>query len=68
MDIVAAARLSIQCLDLTSLNDDDTEANVKALCAKAQTSHGNTAAVCVWPRFASFAVNLLKDTNGDLPA
>ncbi len=63
MDMKKAAQLSINCLDLTSLNDDDTEANIKELCVKAQTKHGHTAAVCVWPRFSSLAVDLLKDTD-----
>ncbi|WP_420549878.1 deoxyribose-phosphate aldolase [Curvivirga sp.] len=63
MNLTEAAKKSIACLDLTSLNDGDTEDDVKALCAKAQTTHGNTAAVCVWPRFAALAVDLLKDTD-----
>lgn len=50
-----AAQLSLACLDLTSLNDADTEADVIALCARAHGAHGTTAAVCVWPRFAALA-------------
>jgi deoxyribose-phosphate aldolase len=52
---VDAARIALACLDLTSLNDADTEADVAALCARASTVHGRTAAVCVWPRFARSA-------------
>ena len=47
------ARLSLQCLDLTSLNDGDTAADMDALCARAQTRFGPVAAVCVWPRFVT---------------
>jgi len=55
MDSQQAARLALACLDLTSLNDGDTEAEVIKLCARAHGPHGATAAVCVWPRFAALA-------------
>ena len=51
----AAATRALACLDLTSLNDADTEADVVQLCARAQGPHGAVAAVCVWPRFAARA-------------
>jgi deoxyribose-phosphate aldolase len=54
-DLHATARLALACLDLTSLNDADTEADVIELCARAQGPHGPVAAVCVWPRFAALA-------------
>lgn len=54
-DLAASARQALQCLDLTSLNDADTEADIARLCARAQGPHGATAAVCVWPRLAAFA-------------
>ncbi len=50
-----AARTALACLDLTSLNDADTEADVARLCERAQGPHRAVAAVCVWPRFAAFA-------------
>ncbi len=50
-----AARIALACLDLTSLNDDDTAAAITQLCEKAQAPHGNAAAVCVWPRFVEQA-------------
>jgi len=55
LDLHTAARLALACLDLTSLNDGDTEADVRQLCARAQGPHGPVAAVCVWPRFAALA-------------
>ena len=54
-DQIANARLALACLDLTSLNDADTEADVIQLCERAQGPHGPVAAVCVWPRFAALA-------------
>ena len=56
-----AARTALGCLDLTSLNDADSAADIDALCAKAQGPHGAVAAVCVWPRFVAQA-------RGCLPA
>lgn len=49
------AALALACLDLTSLNDGDTEADILKLCERAQGPHGPTAAVCVWPRFVALA-------------
>jgi deoxyribose-phosphate aldolase len=49
------ARIALACLDLTSLNDADTEADIVALCERAGGPWGPTAAVCVWPRLARFA-------------
>jgi len=60
-DARATARLALACLDLTSLNDADTEADIARLCERAQGPFGPTAAVCVWPRFAAFARARLPD-------
>jgi deoxyribose-phosphate aldolase len=49
------ARRALACLDLTDLTDGCTEADAAALCARAQTAHGPTAAVCLWPRFVRAA-------------
>lgn len=59
LDLPQAARLALQCLDLTSLNDADTAADVTALCERAQTAFGPVAAVCVWPRFVAQARAML---------
>lgn len=56
-----AAR-ALALLDLTSLNDTDTEETVKTLCAKAHGEFGHTAAVCIWPRFVKRAKEELKGT------
>ncbi|MBL8343094.1 MAG: deoxyribose-phosphate aldolase [Rubrivivax sp.] len=54
---VAIARQALACLDLTSLNDDDTADDVLRLCRRAigPPGRGAVAAVCVWPRFAALA-------------
>jgi len=54
MTPVQAARI-IGLIDLTSLNEDDTEAAVNALCEKAVTVKGPVAAVCVMPAFVALA-------------
>lgn len=54
-ELHAAARIALACLDLTSLNDADTPADIGALCRRAQTAHGTVAAVCVWPRYVAQA-------------
>ena len=56
-DLPASARTALACLDLTSLNDGDTPADIDALCAKAigPAGRGAVAAVCVWPRFVAQA-------------
>ena len=57
----AAALQILSLIDLTSLGDDDTEADVDALCEAASTSFGAVAAVCVWPRFISRAAANVSD-------
>jgi deoxyribose-phosphate aldolase len=59
MDLSRTAKTALACLDLTSLNDADTPADIDKLCARAQGQHGHVAAVCVWPRFAAQARALL---------
>ncbi|MFC3853146.1 deoxyribose-phosphate aldolase [Salinispirillum marinum] len=61
----AAARLALSLLDLTSLNDDDTESSIAQLCAQTvhQGVYGaelSVAAICIYPRFIPFAKAELK--------
>ena len=55
MNETEAARIALRCLDLTSLNDADTAADIDRLCARALGPCGHAAAVCVWPRLAAHA-------------
>lgn len=61
-DVITAHNL-IRLLDLTSLNDKDTEYTVEELCRKARTPLGNVAAVCIWPKFVPLAKRLLNGTD-----
>ena len=58
---ISTARIALACLDLTSLNDGDTPADIDTLCRKAigPAGRGALAAVCVWPRFVAQARALL---------
>lgn len=62
-DLASAARRVLPLIDLTSLGDNDTEADIIDLCAAASTDFGPVGAVCVWPRFVSLAVTSLGDGN-----
>lgn len=68
---------AVTCIDLTTLNGDDTEGRVRRLCAKAaqpirddlldalgMADRGiTTGAVCVYHRFVATAVEALKGTG-----
>jgi deoxyribose-phosphate aldolase len=55
-------------LDLTTLNDDDTDEVVRALCAKAISRRGPVAAVCVLPPFVTTALEALAAANDPAPS
>jgi len=59
MDDITAAKILISCLDLTSLNQTDTEEKITDLCSKAVTPYANVAAVCVYPQFIPLTKRLL---------
>lgn len=66
MSDAALAKLALGLLDLTSLNDDDTEANITALCEQAEVkSVGKVAALCIYPRFIPWAKQELSRLNID---
>lgn len=54
-----AASFALSLLDLTNLRDDCDEAAIEKLCLRAQTPYGNTAAICIWPRFVAHARKVL---------
>lgn len=49
-------------LDLTSLGEDDTPAQIEALCASARTSNGLPAALCVYPEHVTTVRRALTGT------
>lgn len=55
-----AALRALKLMDLTSLNDNDTDANIIELCKNATTALGNTAAVCIYPQFIPLAKKTLQ--------
>jgi len=63
-DLQTSAKIALACLDLTSLNETDTEADIAKLCQRAQGPFGPVAAVCVWPRLAAFARTQLPAHTG----
>ncbi|UTV27238.1 deoxyribose-phosphate aldolase [Photobacterium atrarenae] len=60
-ELKAAALRALQLMDLTTLNDDDTDAKVIELCKNAKTPVGNTAAICIYPRFIPVAKKQLRE-------
>ncbi len=50
-----SARQALSLMDLTSLNDSDTDDVITALCQQANTPEGHPAAVCVYPAFIATA-------------
>jgi deoxyribose-phosphate aldolase len=59
-DAQLAAR-ALPLLDLTSLNETDSEADIERLCRRA-VAYG-TAAVCVYPRFVPLARTLVRGSG-----
>lgn len=54
------AKHALSLMDLTTLNDNDTDEKVIALCQQANTAFGTPAAICVYPRFVPIARKMLK--------
>lgn len=50
-----SAKQALGLMDLTSLNDTDTDDVITALCQQANTPAGHPAAVCVYPAFIATA-------------
>ena len=63
MTTQSSAQRVLSLIDLPNLNDDCTEEDVVELCSRAQGEFGNTAAVCVWPRFVNLCASILRGTS-----
>lgn len=61
MTLEHAASLALAMMDLTSLNDDDNDERIAALCRRTETPQGSPAAVCVYPAFIATADRELRD-------
>lgn len=53
------AKQAIGLIDLTSLTNKETEEDIIRICHQAKTQAGNTAAICIFPRFVPLAKKLL---------
>lgn len=62
-DLTEKARKAISLLDLTNLNDDCSEADIRKLAHRAATSSGNVAALCIYSPFIKTA----RESLGNLP-
>ena len=60
-DLTASSRLALQLMDLTSLSDNETPEQIIQLCRQAHTKAGNTAAICIYPRYIPLAKKTLKE-------
>ncbi|MCK3654454.1 deoxyribose-phosphate aldolase [Pasteurellaceae bacterium Macca] len=60
MSLKQIAQQALSLMDLTTLNDNDTDEKVIALCQQAKTAFGTPAALCVYPRFVPIARKTLK--------
>lgn len=54
------AQQALYLMDLTTLNDNDTDEKVIALCQQANTDFGTPAAICIYPRFIPIARKTLN--------
>ena len=53
------AQRALEMMDLTSLTNTETDADIAKLCQQAKSVAGNTAAICIYPRFIPLAKKLL---------
>lgn len=61
MNLKEIAKQALSLMDLTTLNDNDTDEKVISLCQQGNTEFGTPAAVCVYPRFVPIARKALKN-------
>lgn len=52
-----------QLIDLTSLNDSDTESSIGFMFDKAKSTYGHVAAVCIQPRFVRICAAQFANTK-----
>jgi len=59
-DLKTVAKRALSLMDLTSLTDTETDQDIIALCKQANSPAGETAAICIFPRFIPVAKKALK--------
>lgn len=60
MTLKQVALQALSLMDLTTLNENDTDEKVIALCHQGKTEFGSPAAICVYPRFVPIARKTLN--------
>lgn len=58
--IQTVAQRALSLMDLTSLTNTETEQEIIQLCKQAKSPAGETAAICIFPRFIPMAKKALK--------
>jgi len=56
----AVAQRALSLMDLTSLTNTETDEEIIKLCSQAKSPAGETAAICIFPRFIPVAKKALK--------
>lgn len=59
-DLPSVAQRALLLMDLTSLTDQETPQDIERLCQQAKSPAGNTAAICIFPRFIPLAKTILS--------
>ena len=59
---IQLAKKIFSLIDLTSLNDNDTEATITTLCHQSTANFGHVAAVCLYPQFVRHARKCLQNS------
>jgi len=59
-DLKTVAKRALSLMDLTSLTDTETDQDIIDLCKQAKSPAGETAAICIFPRFIPVAKKALK--------
>lgn len=57
------AQQTLGLIDLTSLNDNDTDNVIISLCEKTKTIYGSVPAICIYSRYIPLARNTLNQIN-----
>ncbi|XQW83400.1 deoxyribose-phosphate aldolase [Thalassotalea piscium] len=57
------AKLAISLMDLTSLTNNESEQDIINLCKQANSEEGNTAAICIYPKYIPIARKQLALQN-----
>jgi len=55
------AQQALSYMDLTSLTDQESSEDIIELCQQAKSKAGNTAAICIFPRFIPLARKVLAE-------